>query len=369
MNTENQTHEQEVKFGTSASNAQADELCEGRHQAQIGLTSETTEDNLFGQQIHDALVNDDPSKLRADQLSVYESCVEIRERLIADTFGPDFQQVRRFKEERVWFKSVEGFVHSAKLDLLVRHGPKGLIIEYKTLPGKVAEAPTNKQLRDQLALASGHYLLTEVDVAIIQPLITHTPSVCRYDEAAILQSQTEMADRIQKSNAPNAPRTAGTIQCKFCLARWTCKEYAAFTALAVPVSMSSLTVPVSMWSPEQRALFCERLPVAMKWLEECRSKIKQLLEADPSSVPGWKLEPGSVKKPVNNPNELHLRFLAAGGTTEQFLLCVEIGKGNLEQQVRAVTKLKGKGLKSKIDEMLAGIVDEKQDAPSLGVIK
>lgn len=364
------THEQETQGGTSASNAQADALCEGRHQAQIGLTSPTTEDNLFGQQIHDALVNDDPSKLRPDQLSVYESCVEIREKLIADTFGPDFEQTKRFKEQRVWFKSAEGgHVHSAKLDLLVRHGPKGLVVEYKTLPGDVAEAPTNMQLRDQAALSAGHYLLTEIDVAIIQPLVTHTPAVCRYDTGSIQQAQSEMALRVEKSNAPNAPRTAGTVQCKFCLARYTCKEYAAFTALAVPVSMSSLTVPVSMWSPEQRALFCERLPVAMKWLEECKSKIKQLIEADPNSVPGWKLEPGSIKRPVNNPNELHARFLAAGGTTEQFLACVDIGKGDLETQVRAVTKLKGKGLKAKIDELLTGIVDEKPDAPSLGVVK
>jgi hypothetical protein len=363
------THEEEVMGGTSASNAQADELCQGRHQAQRGLTSPTTDDNLFGQQIHDALAKDAPEGLRSDQLSVYESCVEMRERLIIDSFGPDAENVKRIKEERLWFRSQEGHIHSAKPDLVVTHGTKALIIEYKTLPGEVQDSPSNLQLRDQCALAAGSYGVTEIDVSIVQPLVTHDAGICRYDLISIEQAQSEMVNRVFKSNAPGAPRTAGEVQCKYCLARFTCPEYSKLVDVSVPASMSTLAIPVSLWTPEQRALFCERRGLAERWLSECKEKIKDLIREDPNAVPGWKIGEGDMTKTVNNPNELHARFVASGGTTAQFMATVTIAKGELEAQVRAATKLKGKALKAKMDELLAGITDDKRKDGSLEVVK
>jgi len=351
---------------TSASNAEADGLCQGRHQAQIGLPEIVTEDSSFGQGVHDALKTDDPSKLSPEQLSVYESCVEIREKLIMEAFGMDASIAKRIREERYWWASTDGKLrHSGQVDLLVVHNDKGLLIDYKALPGEVSDSSANPQLRDQVSLVAGAHKLNEVDAAIIQPLVTHTPEITRYDTQSILRSQVEMGERVAASNDPHAKRTAGAAQCKFCKARFICKEYSQFIALAAPASMSSLTVPVHEWTPDQRALFCERLPIATKWLEECKAQIKKLLAESPKSVPGWKLADGSIRRPITNPNELHTRFLALGGTTGQFMECVEIAKGKLEAQVRAATALKGKGLKAKIDELLVGIVEEKKDAPSL----
>lgn len=355
---------------TSASNAPADALCAGRHQAQSGIPESTTADSDFGTAIHDALKTDDPSKLQSDQLSIYEGCVEIREKLIMEKFGMDAPIAKRIKEQRFWWTSGDGKLrHSGQVDLLVFHGEEGLLIDYKALPGEVEGAAQNEQLRDQVALTAGANKLTEIDVAIVQPLVTYSPQLCRYDRVSIERSQVEMGLRVAASNDPNAKRTAGTLQCKFCRARFTCKEYAAFTALSAPSSMSSLTVPVHDWTPEQRALFCERLPMAVKWLEECKHQIKAMLKERPESVPGWRLEKGDTRRSITNPAELHARFLALGGTTDQFMQCVEIGKGKLEAQIRAVTALKGKGLKTKMEEIQVGIVEEKECEPSLGEVK
>lgn len=363
-------HTEETMGGTSASNAPADRKCAGRHQAQIGLPDVTTEDASFGTAIHDALVADDPSKLQPDQLSVFEGCIEIREKLIAEKFGLDAPKAERIKEQRFWWRSEDGkMIHSAKVDLVVKHNDEALIVEYKTLTGTVENAAENEQLRDQVALCAGNLKLNEVDVAVVQPLVTYSPLVCRYDLTTIAKSAEEMIERVKASNAPNAPRTAGTVQCKHCRARFTCKEYSKFVALAVPQAMSSLAVPVQQWSPEQRALFCERFPVAMKWLEECKKAIKEGIKKDPEYVPGYRLSKPTILRPINNPNELHTRFLALGGTTEQFMACVQISKGELENQVRVTTKLKGKGLKAKLDEVLAGIVEEKPNEPSLEEVK
>ncbi len=370
MTSDTSNPEQDERLGgTSASNAEYDSLCAGRHQAQKGLSEKPSADAMFGTEIHSALANDDPSKLRNDQLSVYESCVEMRERLIIDSFGPDAENVKRIKEERLWFKSQEGHIHSAKPDLVVIHGTKALIIEYKTLGADIPDSPSNLQLRDQCALAAGSYGLTEIDVSIVQPLVTHDAGICRYDSVSIQQAQFEMLKRVVNSNTPGAPRTAGEVQCKYCLARFTCPEYAKLVDISVPAAMSTLAIPVSLWTPEQRALFCERRGLAERWLSECKERIKDLIREDPNAVPGWKIGEGDMVKTVNNPNELHARFVAAGGTTIQFMATVTIGKGELEAQVRAATKLKGKALKAKMDELLAGITDDKRKDGSLEVIK
>lgn len=356
---------------TSASNAYYDSLCQGRHLAQLGIADIASEDATFGQGIHDALAADVPTLLNAEQLSIYESCIEIRERLIKEAFGPDADKVKRFTERRcqVQVLAADGkgrHRHSGQVDFLARHGTKGLIIEYKTLPAELPDSANNLQLRDQVVLAAGELILKEVAVAIIQPLVTHQPELCLYSEATIKRAEAEMFQRVRNSNNPTAPRTAGEAQCKFCKARHACPERARLLEVATPAAVSSLaSVPVVEWTPTQRALFCERLPMAMKWLNECKDQIKALLEGDPTSIPGWALEAGSIKRPVIKPEELHARFIALGGSTEQFLSCVDIGKGDFEKAVRAVTQLKGKALAVKIKELLDGLTAEKADAPSL----
>lgn len=356
---------------TSASNAYYDSLCQGRHMAQLGIADIASEDAKFGQEIHTALATENISKLDGEQLSIYESCVEIRERLVLDYFGKDFPQVKRMFERRCWVHvlAADGktrYPHSGQVDFLARHGTKGLIIEFKTLPADLPDSANNLQLRDQVVLGAGELILKEVAVAIVRPLVTHQPELCLYNEATIKRAEVEMFQRVRNSNNPSAPRTAGEAQCKFCKARHACPERARLLEVATPVAVSSLaSVPVADWTPAQRALFCERLPMATKWLEECKGQIKALLEGDPASIPGWALEPGSVKRPVVKPEELHARFLALGGSPAQFLACVDIGKGGFEKAVRAVTQLKGKALAAKLRELLDGLTEDKPDAPSL----
>ncbi len=357
---------------TSASNAPGDDLCTGRHQAQKGLPDIDTGDSQFGTQVHDALATDDPSKLDNEQLSIYEGCVEIREKLIMEKFGLDTPKVVRIKEQRLWWMSSNGTMrHSGQVDLICHlpSGQEALILDYKALPGDVEPPDTNKQLRDEVALSAGNFKFTEIDVCIVQPLVTYSPTPCRYDLANINRSMAEMVARVRASNAPLPKRTAGVVQCKFCKARFTCNEHAQWQSLNVPVAMSSLAVPVQLWTPEQRALFCERLPIAMRWLEEGKEEIKRLLKEDPKAVPGWRIGKGTPRTPITNPNELHTRFVELGGTSQQFMECVEVAKGKFEAQLRAVTKLKGKGLLAKKEEILAGVTEIKESEGSLEVVK
>lgn len=358
---------QERRNSMSASSAPADDLCHGRHQAQQGLPDISGADAEFGKQIHAALATGLPEGLSAEQLSIYESCQEIEAKLVSQAFGPDASIAKIFREQRLWcLVPPNKLEFSGMPDVVYRHKEKGLVLEYKTLPGALPDSPMNLQLRSQVVLAARAYLLTDVAVAIIQPLVTHDPLVTVYDAAAITQAEGELWARVVASNEPNAPRTAGEKQCQFCKAKPTCKEYAAWAKTMLPAPVSIFDVPVAQWSPEQCATFCERMGFAAKWLEDVKSAMKQRIKDDPNAIPGWTLEEGNTIATIVKPQELFNRFTVMGGTLEQFMEAVKITKGKLEAQVRTVTQAKGKALNLAMKQLLDGLVEEKQNEPSLG---
>lgn len=351
---------------TSASNAPADALCAGRHQAQIGLPDVVSEDAKFGQEIHDALKTGDTSKLKPDQLSIYDGCCEIRDAKMREYFGEDTSKVKIIKEERLWCRIKKKWEHSGQPDFIARLGLKCLVLEYKTLPGELPDSSHNEQLRDQAVLVRGALVTPEVVVGIVQPLVTHDCTLCVYNEKSLAEAQRRMFLRVEASNDPQAKRTPHQVACKFCKAKTTCQEYQQWSGATLPATVPLTDVPISHWTPEQRARFCEMLPVAQGWLDTGKSEMKRALKDDPNSIPGWGLIEGDIRRTIINANELHARFLAMGGTSEQFMQCVEINKGKLEGLTRQITKLKGVKLLAKIEEMLDGITDPKQNQPSIG---
>lgn len=375
------THDEEVKHGTSASSAEADSRCPGRFLAQRGLPDLPSEDAAFGTGVHETLATGDESDANAKQLNIAESCKDIEAKLVAQVFGPDASKCRVFVEERFWCNVDGKFLHSAKPDKAYRFGPKALILEYKALAGQRPDAPSNKQVMDQCVLVARSLLCTEVYAALVQPLITHDPTIVKYDYKALTQAEQEMRARVVASNNLNAKRVAGPEQCKFCKAKPSCKEYAVWNKSLLPAPVNVFDVPVSQWTPEQCATFCNGMGQAEKWLSECKAAMRSLLEANPDAIPGWQLEPGQVRHPIVNPQELFNRFLTMGRECNpdevgdgidprlmaMFMQCVTITKEKFEAQVRAATKLKGKALNKAMQDLLKGVTEDKQNAPSLAI--
>lgn len=355
---------------TSGSSAAADLACPGRHLAQRGIREpEASKDAEFGKIIHSALADSGNTtllqSLTGEQRDIFDACREIEKQTITRFFGEATAPKRVFREQRYWCMVDKKFEHGGQPDVVVRSGPRGLILDYKTLPSDQPESPSNLQLRDYVVLAARTLLMNEVVVAIIQPLVTYTPTLTVYDKSAIDMAEVEMWKRVRASNDPKSPRIPGEAQCKFCLAKKVCKEYSAWAPALLPGRQASFDTPVVSWTPEQRAAFCERRSIAQKWIDDCTEQMKALLKDDPNAIPGWELTEGNNRETVTNPQGLFDRFIAGGGTLEQFMACIKVGKGDFETQVRAVTQLKGKGLKDKVKEFLAGFTESKQDAPSL----
>lgn len=355
---------------TSASNAQADALCPGRHLAQYGLPDERSSDSMFGTRVHDALAKGNGEGLSPQEEDIYESCKAIEDKIVEKFFGPEIKDLARFpdREKRFWIQWSNGMKHSGQIDAAYRHKLKALVIEYKALPGDVPDSPRNMQLRDQAVLYDfNNQMLAEVATVVIQPLVTHSPEICVYNREQIVRARDEMFARVFKSNQPDSPRVAGEVQCKFCKAKGNCPEYTKFVSGEVANSPASLMlVPVSKWTPVQRVLFMERAAIVEKWIDTTKAEMKRLLKADPDSIPGYELTPGRNMSNIINAQKVFENFSSVGGSLDQFMGCIKITKEKLAAEVRVVTKAKGKKLNEAVEAIIGDNVERSVAEPSIG---
>jgi Protein of unknown function (DUF2800) len=354
---------------TSASSALADSLCKGRHLAQRGLPEVEDDYSSHGTDIHSALAKQDPAGLGLEQVETYDACREIENVVVSQVFGNDVKTIP-LREQRFWikFRDLVQTQHSAQIDCVHFAGARGLIVEYKTLTGEVPSSPQNLQLRDQVVLFDHNTPgIGEIVVVVIQPWVTRRPQLSLYKRDDIARAQNEMYARIISSNDPKSIRTPGDVQCKYCRAASAgkCPEYNKWAGALVTADSSLLDIPFSQWTPDQRRMFCDMMPAAEKWLENGKKAIKELLKADPESVPGYGLKDGANKETIINPQAVFDLFSQRGGSLNQFMECISIGKGDLQKAMAEITKFKGK----KLDAELAAVIGEnhtfKQNEPSL----
>lgn len=358
---------------TSASNAEADSLCPGRHLAQQGLAETTSKDAEFGAQLHEALATDDTADLDLVQQDLHETCEQIVDNVGAIYFGTDWGAVRQrpFKEQRYWTKfadksknPIREFEHSGQCDRVYRSGQRALIFEFKSLAGDIPGSPTNLQLRDQAVLVRGHFLVDSVATVVVQPLVTHSPQICVYEKKDLIRAETEMFKRVIQSNTSSL-RVAGDIQCKFCRAKTHCAEHTRFAGSKLPVPVSILDVPMTEWTAQQCALFLDNRALAQRWLDDAVQTIKDRLKTDSEAIPGWGLKDGTTKETIKDAQVLFERFAAIGGKLEKFMDCVAIGKTRFKKAVNAATGKKGNALEQTLKTLYEGIVETKKNAPSI----
>lgn len=363
---------------TSASNAQSDAQCPGRHLAQKGIPEKPSEWADFGTKIHAALAKGDPAGLEVEERDIYEGCLEVEKRVIVKYFGHEVAGLKATPvvEKREWIgfqpqgKGVNDgampmIYHSAQPDRVYRRGSKILIIEFKTLAGEVEESPSNMQLRDQMTViwnkmkASGQNI-TEIGVAVVQPLVTHDPVICTYELKDFEISLELLFARVTASNDPESPRIAGVPQCDYCRAATRCEVYQRWAGGSVPQLAQSplIDIPMAQWTPEQRAKACEALQIIDGWVTQAKDFLKQSLKQNPDSIPGWKVNEGRTIQNVTDPNELAQRFYKLGGNEEQFRKCVTVGKTKLSQQVSDLTGAVGVNLEIAVRELYKGICTE-----------
>ena len=373
----------ERRGNTSASNAEADLRCPGRHLAQRGIARPpASKDADRGTRIHAALASRNPTGLAADEAATYERCIEQEVKKVKEFFGADCptNQLRSWPEQRFWVvfreqtspngspPQVAVYEHSAKPDRVYRYGTRALVIEYKTLMGEVPESPRNLQLRDQAVIIRGHFLVDEVGTVVIQPMVQQDPAICLYGKDDLDRSYQELFRRVKASNDPNSPRVPGDAQCKFCLANTSCLEYQRWAGAMVPNMLSVLDVPVKDWTPDQRKIFCDRYDAAQKWLNTCWAAMEEGASRVPDFVPGYAMKAGAERQDIINPQMVFERFLAKGGEAKAFMKAVKVTKTPLKEEVKALTGTTGKRLDGVMAEMLEGATETRHNKASLKAV-
>lgn len=365
------TNLQERGLWTSASSAEADALCPGRHTLQKGMPDIRTESAETGNKVHAALCKGDPAGLDIDERELYDRCQKIEQDTLTRYFGLEIANLKAFpdREKRRWISWVQagGLQHSGQADAVYRFKTKALIVDYKTGRNEVAVSPSNMQMRD-LAVINwvSMPLLNEIGVAVIQPWVSATPEITAYKKSDIETSVKHMLARVQASNDPTAPRVAGELQCKYCRAKSKCPEYQKWAGSMVPVGDKSIVdIPCTNWTPAQCAIFLNNFSRAKKWLLDCEEAMKELVKLDANAIPGWALKEGSRREIVINAQVVFNRFSELGGSLEQFMDTITVGKTKLKTVLASVTKEKGKALEKSLEALTLDCVTVKEAEPTL----
>lgn len=360
----------EREGATSASSAESDLLCPGRHLAQRGIPEgEKSKDADSGTRIHAALEGGSlkgmtPKELNLsdDEFETAEKCQSIEQLFIESAFaGIPPQKIIR--EQRLWV-DVDGFRHSGKADGIAIMGDVALIWDFKTGRNEATESPRNLQLRDLAVLVAVNFNVRIVHVAIIQPWATMTPEVCAYTKADLVTALGELESRVTASNDPKSPRVPGDKQCQYCRARSTCREFMAVAEVVATDGASPELIEASIKSiaSDRLGKFLALVRLAE---ETATAEVRSRIEAG-KPVSGWELKPGRETEKITNPTEVFNRALKAGITQDAFVTnCITVGKTALKTALKTATGAKGKDLEARMDALLEGATETKTSAPIL----
>lgn len=271
------------------------------------------------------------------------------------------------REVRLWLHEGLEPIHSGQFD--VAYGTlktnRMLIIDGKTLFGEVAPAETNDQLRELVALARFNYpAATEFTVVILQPWVTHRPSIATYDAA-----EAELALRLLRltiaDNAdPDAPRTPGPW-CKYCPALTRCEEARAHLGqtynLAKRITEGQFALPIG----SEGARMLASIETAQTVLKALKASYKALITHEPDAVPGWYLKEGKWVREIDNIAKAYEIASELGISLAEFISAAKLSLGTLSAIVGGVLHLNGKALEECFNQLFSEVISYHQNAPEL----
>lgn len=354
----------------SASGIARLQACPGSLRMTRGLPDRPTEDSDFGTRVHAFLARElDWDDLAPAEADIAESCQAIEETVVKQwrlrCEIPDDAHVETFRDnKRLWLERDGEKLCSGLADVIHRWGRVACIIDYKTLPGDHKDSMDNLQLRCLAVLASSELgWLASVDVCIIQPLVTHTPTICHYGTDDLIAAQKELLGILDAANKPDAPLVPGD-QCKFCRANAICpavhKEVETLSALTI--NAGGLTVP-----DEDMARLLGKCGSASKMIASIKAECFRRAEADPATWRsyGYEIREGAGRRSVENVAEVSERLNARGASWQDITAACSITIGDVEALTRKATGLKGMKLKDEAMHILDGCVSVKKSKPSL----
>jgi hypothetical protein len=352
--------------------------CPGSHQAEFAapqVEEDTTEANI-GNEVHAILageLTEDNASVEAVQTA--EMCERQVLSLITE-WGHDDNN--KLSEKRYGLTRLGGVVEvtestkadvifTGQFDRLYISGTHGLLIDFKSLRGDHATAIENPQLMSLAVLVAKKHKLTDVRVALVQPM-KGKPTTADFNANGLKLAESWLFAALDaEMEAGPDDRRAGKW-CKYCKARFSCPTFRDVNINALDVVQPE-TLPADAATRNKTvfARMAEMTPQQLIHIEKNvvglmgafiaahKAVFKQRVEA--GEIPGYTTREKKGKRSIIDVTKVFAACEAHGVTAEQFTALCSIGLGDVKQLLKDATHLKGKALDNLHDAVLTGAVE------------
>jgi hypothetical protein len=188
------------------------------------------------------------------------------------------------------------------------------VLDQKFGSYRVADPEDNVQLSIYALLVSRDDDETqEVTVQILSPYHDFQPFT--YTRAELDELYRSVQIVLASLSDPGVP--APGPHCQFCPARLICP------AARNEADNATLAKAIQLPIGEGAALLLSQIKRAQALFKEIESFYKQLLERDPGAIPGWLLEPGAVRRSIEDPVKAFEQLVELF-SVQEFLSCCSV---------------------------------------------
>lgn len=341
----------------SASDAEANELCPGRHGMSLGMEDQSTPQSLRGDVIHQYLHDPTSVELKPEDMVLANKCIQQREALL-DLMWDDWRTnpPTIIMEERIWYSKNR---FSGMPDFVAIRDGLCLLADYKTGRIKVANAATNRQLMWLAVLVYSKYSVREMTVAVIQPYCGPSTSFT-YDSTALRKARARVTMILRRVESNQAFLRAGEKQCKYCKAKELCPELQNKSRAIRRVK------DVTALAPLQVTEALDVIPAIRKMCDAIESRARCMIEDDPLAVPNYELVAGKTTRRIKEPR-MALEALLRDGLIDEtgFLQSCSVGLTALRKNVQQFAEISPSETHKSINTSLANQIEEKQGKAKL----
>ena len=296
-----------------------------------------------------------PAILSDREREDWEKCQAKREEFIqAWTNGRPFTSV---KEQRLWLRRGIRPLLSGKPDEILRQGNRALVLDQKFGSYRVTDPAGNQLSIYALLVSRDDDTIEEVTVQILSPYHDFEPFTYTRAELDRLYSSVQIV--VNSLSDPGEP-TPGA-HCQFCPARLICP------AARNEAESATLAKVIELPLGEGAAKLLTQIRRAQNLFKEIEAHYKHLLERDPGAVPGWILEPGAVRRSIEDPVKAFEQLVELF-SVQEFLSCCSVSVPELERSLARKKGVPTTQTKELFKRFLGNLLVEKRNSPSLKAI-
>jgi hypothetical protein len=297
-----------------------------------------------------------PEMLSPAEREDWETVQVKREEFIKAWAGE--QPFSSVKEKRLWLRRGIRPLLTGKPDEVLRQGNRVTLLDFKFGSYRVADPSDNVQLSIYALLVSrDDDSIEEVTVQILSPHFDFAPFTYTRAELDRLYSSVQIV--LASLSDPGAP-TPGP-HCQFCPARLICP------AARSEAESATLAKVIELPMGEGAAALLSQIRRAKNLFSEIEAFYRRLLERELGSIPGWILEPGAVRRSIDDPIKAFEQLVELF-SVQEFLSCCSVSVPELERSLARKKDVPTTQTKELFKRFLGNLLVEKRNAPSLKAI-